>query len=599
MAKQEHTTSIKSKLKLLPDKPGVYKYFDENGTIIYIGKAKSLKKRVSSYFNKKVFENRKTKILVSKIHDLNVTVVPSELEALLLENSLIKEFQPKYNINLKDDKSFPLIKISKERFPKIYAMRNPLKDGSTYYGPYASVKMMNVVLELCKQLYPIRNCNLNLTDKNIQAKKFKVCLEYQIGNCKGACEGLETEEEYMESIRHIKHILRGNLKEVKVHLKDSMERAASNWQYEEAERFRKKLSLLDNYQNRSTVVNPRIDQVDVLNLVETDRYAYVNYMHISSGIVVQSRNFEIKKKLDEDKEAIIERVYAEINNYNSIRTETLVPFKLKLEGTFNVPLKGDRKKLLDLSLRNAKIYAQEKTKHYEKLNPELRTERILSTIQKDLSLKELPVHMECFDNSNIQGAFPVAACVVFKNAKASKKDYRHFNIKTVEGPNDFASMKEVVFRRYKRLIDENMSLPQLIIVDGGKGQLSSAVGALKELDIYSKVAIVGIAKRLEEIYYPEDPLPLYIDKSSESLKIIQQMRDEAHRFGITHHRNRRSKGTVISSLTSIKGIGNETAADLLRTFKSVAKVKKASFEELAAEIGPAKAQLIISHFHAK
>ncbi|MFY0644820.1 MAG: excinuclease ABC subunit C [Bacteroidia bacterium] len=592
-------SSIKSKLKLLPDKPGVYKYFDEAGTVIYIGKAKSLKKRVSSYFNKKAFENRKTKILVSKIRDLNVTVVPSELEALLLENSLIKEFQPKYNINLKDDKSFPLIKISKERFPKIYAMRNPVKDGSTYYGPYASVKMMNVVLELCKQLYPIRNCNLNLSEKNIQAKKFKVCLEYQIGNCKGACEGLETEEEYLDSIRHIKHILRGNLKEVKLHLKQLMANAAASWQYEEAERYKKKLELLENYQNRSTVVNPRIDQVDVLNLLETDKYAYVNYMHVSRGIIIQSRNFELKKKLDEDKAAILERVYAEVNSYNSERAETLIPFKLSIDGEFKVPLKGDRKKLLDLSLRNAKFYAQEKTKQYEKLNPDLKIDRILSTIQKDLNLKDLPTHMECFDNSNIQGAYPVAACVVFKNAKASKKDYRHFNIKTVEGPNDFASMKEVVYRRYKRLIEEKASLPQLVIVDGGKGQLSSAVEALKDLGIYTKLAIVGIAKRLEEIYYPEDPLPLYIDKSSESLKIIQQMRDEAHRFGITHHRNRRSKGTVISSLTSIKGIGKETAADLLRVFKSVNKVKKASFDELAQQIGPSKAQLVISHFNGE
>ncbi len=599
MSKDKGIPPFKAKLKLLPDEPGVYKFLDVNGEVIYIGKAKSLKKRVSSYFNKQAFENRKTKVLVSKIKDLNVTVVPSELEALLLENSLIKEFQPKYNINLKDDKSFPLIKITNERFPKIYPMRNPIADGSEYFGPYASVKLMHVVLELCKQLYPIRNCNLNLSQKNIDAGKFKVCLEYQIGNCKGPCEGLESEDEYNESIQHIRHILRGNLKEVKVHLKEKMDRAAGNWQYEQANRFKKRLEQLENYQARSTVVNPRIHQVDVINVYSTLRYAYVNYMHISNGIIIQSRNFEIKKKMDEDDMKILETIYAELRAYDRNTTQTIVPKNLELEGEFIVPKQGDRKKLLDLSYRNAKTYAQEKTKQYEKLNPELRVERILTTIKQDLSLKELPYHMECFDNSNLQGSYPVSACVVFKNGKPSKRDYRHFNIKTVEGPNDFASMKEVLLRRYGRMIKEEEKLPQLIIVDGGKGQLSSAVEALKELDIYGQTAIVGIAKRLEEIYYPEDPLPLYIDKKSESLKIIQHMRDEAHRFGITHHRNRRSKGTVISELTSIKGIGQETAADLLRTLKSVAKVKKTSKTELSLIIGPAKAELVYNHFHAK
>lgn len=593
----EEKAPYHKKLKLLPDEPGVYKYFNQAGDIIYIGKAKSLKKRVNSYFNKQQFENRKTKVLVSKIFDLNVTVVPTELEALLLENSLIKEFQPKYNINLKDDKSFPLIKITKERFPKIFPIRNPVKDGSEYFGPYASVRMMKVVLDLCKQLYPIRNCNYQLSKKNIEAKKFKVCLEYQIGNCRGACEGLESEDEYMDSIAHIKYILKGNLQEVKSHLKMLMKNAADNWNYEEAERYKKKLDLLNNYQSKSTVVNHRINDVDVLNVYNQEKYAYVNFMRVSGGIIIQSKNFELKKKMDEDESELLERVYAEIKTLNNETVEVISPLQLDIEGNFVIPKSGDRKKLLDLSLKNAEWYAKEKTKQYEKLNPELKTERILKTIQSDLKLKDLPVHMECFDNSNIQGAYPVSACVVFKNAKPAKKDYRHFNIKTVEGPNDFASMYEVVSRRYKRLIDEGIDLPQLVIIDGGKGQLSSSVQALKDLGIYNKLAIVGIAKRLEEIYYPEDPLPLYIDKKSQSLKIIQQMRDEAHRFGITHHRNKRSKSTIISKLTEIKGIGDETAAELLRHFKSVAKVKKADEAEIASVIGPAKAKLITTYFN--
>ncbi len=596
MAKLSKIAPIKNKIKILPEAPGVYKYFDVDGTIIYIGKAKNLKKRVSSYFTKNHYENRKTKILVGKIWNVNVTVVPTEMDALLLENSLIKEFQPKYNINLKDDKSFPLIKITKERFPKIYPMRNPLKDGSSYFGPYANVKLMKIVLDLCKQLYPTRNCNYTLSDKNIKAKKFKVCLEYQIGNCRGACEGLETEEEYNESIKHIKHILRGNLREVKDHLKSKMDRASADWQFEEAEKYKKRLDILDKYQSRSTVVNHRINDVDVLNISENERYAYINYLRISGGIIIQSKNLELKKKMDESTEKLLEIAYGEISSFNQSTEEIIVPIPLHLEGNFIVPSAGDKKKLLQLSKRNAELYSIEKTNQYEKVNPDLKVERILSTIKKDLRLKDLPVHMECFDNSNIQGAFPVSACVVFKNGKPSKKDYRHFNIKTVEGPNDFASMYEALTRRYKRMLDEKQSLPQLIIIDGGKGQLSSSVSALKDLNIYGQIAIVGIAKRLEEIYYPDDSLPLYIDKKSESLKVIQHMRDEAHRFGITHHRNRRSKGTIVSKLTQIKGIGDETAAELLRVFKSVSKIKKTPVEELGAIVGPSKASLIKNFF---
>lgn len=596
MAKSIIIAPIKNKVKILPDAPGVYKYFDKEGKILYIGKAKSLKKRVSSYFNKKQHENGKTRILVSKIWDVNITVVPTEMDALLLENSLIKEFQPKYNINLKDDKSFPLIKITKERFPKIFPVRNPKKDGSTYFGPYSNVRLMKIVLELCKQIYPTRNCTYNLSKANIEAHKFKVCLEYQIGNCKGACEGLESEEDYLESINGIKNILRGNLKEVKDHLKYKMERASADWQFEEASKYQKKLEILDKYQSRSTVVNPRISDVDVLSIAQNDQYAYINYLRISGGVIIQSKNMEMKKKMDETTEKLLEMAYGDIIEDQRETTEIIVPIPLPLEGNFIVPISGDKKKLLQISYKNASLYMLEKSNQYEKLDPQIKIDRLLSAIKNDLRLTELPYHIECFDNSNIQGAFPVSACVVFRDGKPSKKDYRHFNIKTVEGPDDFASMYEALTRRYSRMVAEEQSLPQLIVIDGGKGQLSSSVKALEDLGLYGKIAIIGIAKRLEEIYYPGDSLPLYIDKKSESLRVIQFMRDEAHRFGITHHRNRRSKGTIATKLTEIKGIGQENASLLLRTFKSVAKIKKSSFEEIASVIGPAKAQLVMDHF---
>ncbi len=589
---------IKSKIKILPNAPGVYKYFDSNGTILYIGKAIDLKKRVCSYFNKKHYENKKTEILVRKIWDVNVTVVPTEIDALLLENSLIKEFKPKYNINLKDDKTFPSIKITNERFPKVFSVRKTIKDGSTYYGPYTNIKLMRIVLELCKKIYPIRNCNFNLSEKNIAGGKFKVCLEYQIGNCKGACEGLESEEEYLESIKGIRNILRGNLKEVKDHLKNKMEQASINWKYEEAGKYKQKLDVLTNYQSRSTVVNPRINDVDVYNITQNDRYAYINYLRIARGIIIQSRNMELKKKMNESTELLLETALGDIKN-SDMTTETaeiIVPIPLTISGDYTIPKGGDKKKLLELSYKNALLYMKEKTNQYEKLDPDLKKERLLSTIQKDLRLKDLPVNMECFDNSNLQGSFPVSACVVFKNAKPNKKEYRHFNIKTVEGPNDFASMYEALTRRYSRLIEQKHSLPQLIVIDGGKGQLSSSVKALKDLGIYRKVAIIGIAKRLEEIFYPEDNLPLYLDKKSETLRVIQHMRDEAHRFGITHHRNQRSKGTIASKLTEIKGIGNETAAELLRTFKSVARIKKSTLDEITKVVGPSKASIIVNYY---
>lgn len=598
MAKPNIIAPITDRLKILPNAPGVYKYFDKNGGLLYIGKAKDLSKRVNSYFNKNQYENHKTKVLVSKIWDVNVTVVPTEMDALLLENSLIKEFQPKYNIALKDDKTFPLIKITRDRFPKVFPTRNPIKDGSKYFGPYANVRLMKIVLELCKKIYPTRNCTYTLSEKNIAARKFKVCLEYQIGNCKGACEGLESEEEYQESIQGIKNILRGNLKEVKDHLKYKMERAAADWQYEDAAKYKTKLEVLDKYQTRSTVVNPRINDVDVLNIAQNERYAYINYLRISGGIIIQSRNLEMKKKLDESTENLLEIAYGEVGKLNkdAETEEIIVPTRMPLEGNFIVPISGDKKKLLQLSYRNAQLYMQEKTNQYEKLDPELKVERLMIKIKTDLRLKDLPVHMECFDNSNIQGAFPVSACVVFRNGKPSKKDYRHFNIKTVEGPDDFASMYEALTRRYKRMIEEKQPFPQLIVIDGGKGQLSSSVKALKDLGIYGQIAIVGIAKRLEEIYYPGDSMPLYIDKKSESLRVIQHMRDEAHRFGITHHRNRRSKETIVSKLTEINGIGDETAAELLRVFKSVARIKKTNVDDLASVVGPAKASLVANYF---
>lgn len=596
MAKSTTIAPIKNKVKILPDAPGVYKYFDKEGKLLYIGKAKSLKKRVSSYFNKNKYENGKTRILVSKIWDVNITVVPTEMDALLLENSLIKEFQPRYNINLKDDKSFPLIKITKERFPKIFPVRNPKKDGSTYFGPYSNVRLMKIVLELCKKIYPTRNCTYNLSKANIDAHKFKVCLEYQIGNCKGACEGLESEENYLESISGIKNILRGNLKEVKDHLRNKMERASADWKFEEASQYQQKLEILDQYQNRSTVVNPRINDVDVLSIAQNDKYAYINYLRISGGVIIQSKNMEMKKKMDETTEELLEIAYGDVIEDERETTEIIVPVRLPLEGNFIVPISGDKKKLLQISYKNASLYMQEKSNQYEKLDPQVKIDRVLSAIKNDLRLTELPYHMECFDNSNIQGAFPVSACVVFRDGKPSKKDYRHFNIKTVEGPDDFASMYEALTRRYSRMVAEEQPLPQLIVIDGGKGQLSSSVKALADLGLYGKIAIIGIAKRLEEIYYPGDSLPLYIDKKSESLRVIQFMRDEAHRFGITHHRNRRSKETIATKLTEIKGIGQENASLLLRTFKSVAKIKKSSFEEIASIVGPAKAQLVMDHF---
>ncbi len=594
----DESGNIKQLLARLPDLPGVYKYFDEQNTIIYVGKAKNLKKRVTSYFAKQ-HDNRKTNVLVSRIRDIQFTIVDSEWEALLLENTLIKEFQPRYNISLKDDKSYPFIKITKEAFPKVYPMRNPVRDGSEYFGPYANKKMMQAILELIQKLYPTRNCSLALTPKSIAAGNFKVCLEYQIGNCKGPCQAFQSQEDYLQSIANIRHILRGNLAEVKRHIRQKIEEAVKELAFEVAHEYKEKLDSLEMFQTKSTVVNTKINNVDVFGMAGSEHTAFINYLRVADGMIIQSQNLEIKKKIDETDEEILLNAIAQFKNTNIGESEEfIVPFKLDIDVDFpiTVPGMGDKKKLLELSLKNALYLKQERQLSAEKLDPDLRMDRILGTMQKDLRLTKPPTHIECFDNSNIQGTNPVSACVVFKNAKPSKSDYRHFNIRTVVGPDDFASMREVITRRYSRMLAENTPLPDLIVVDGGKGQLSSAVEALKELGIYGQVPVIGIAKRLEELYYPNDPLPMYLDKKSETLKIIQQMRDEAHRFGITHHRNRRSKGFAISSLTEIEGVGEKTTDILLKHFKSVKKIKEATEEELKELIGPKLAKAIYSYF---
>lgn len=594
-------TPLKQIIYKLPDKPGIYKYFDTEGTILYIGKAKNLKKRVSSYFNKQQFENRKTAILVSKIAKIDFTVVNTEIDALLLENSLIKEFKPKYNINLKDDKSFPVIRITNERFPKVYAMRNPIKDGSEYFGPYSSPRVMHIVLDLVKQLYPIRNCNYALTEKNIEAHKFKVCLEYQIGNCKGACEGLETEAEYMESIKSIKNILRGNLGEVRNHLKEQMILASEALKFEQAEIFKNKLEMLKNFQAKTMVVSQSIHNVDVFTISTSQQFAFVNYLKIANGMIIQTQTIEYRKVLDESDAEILELAVVEMRKrFSSTASEVILPLPIEISDPntkFIVPKVGDKLKLLEISMTNLMHFKKEKLDQYDKTDPELRINRLMTQMQADLKLKSQPRYIECFDNSNIQGNFPVSSCVVFRDGKPSKKDYRIFNVKTVEGPDDFATMMEVITRRYQRLTDEEQPLPDLVIIDGGKGQLSASVEAMKRVGVYGKFAVIGIAKRLEEIYYPEDPLPLYIDKKSETLKIIQQLRDEAHRFGITNHRNRRSKGSLGTELTQIKGIGDETSQLLLKTFKSVKNLKMQSLESLAKVVGNSKAKLLFDYFN--
>ncbi|GLB50766.1 excinuclease ABC subunit UvrC [Neptunitalea lumnitzerae] len=590
---------IALQLDTLPDSPGVYQYYDKDGKILYVGKAKNLKKRVSSYFHKN-HEYGKTRVLVKKIADIKHIVVPTETDALLLENNLIKKYQPRYNVMLKDDKSYPWLCIKNERFPRVFSTRNVIRDGSEYFGPYTSVKTVRVLLDLIKGLYPLRTCNYDLSREKIDAGKYKVCLEYHLGNCKGPCEGYQSVQEYDNQIKAIREIIKGNFKDSLQHFKKQMKELAADMQFEEAQKIKEKIEVLENYQAKSTVVNPRISDVDVFSIVSDESYGYVNFLQVSYGSIIRSHTIEMKKKLDETDEELLALAIAEIRNrFHSQSKEILVPFEVAIGemARITIPKLGDKKKLLELSERNAKFYRLERFKQVKVTDPDRHVNRIMAQMKKDLRLSVEPRHIECFDNSNIQGTNPVAACVVFKNGKPSKKDYRHFNIKTVEGPDDFASMEEVVFRRYKRLLEEGEPLPQLIIIDGGKGQLSSALKSLDLLGLRGKIAIVGIAKRLEEIFYPGDSIPLYLDKKSESLKVIQYLRNEAHRFGITFHRNKRSKAAINSELEAISGIGEKTIEDLLRAFKSVKRVKEASLEQLIAVVGASRAKKVYEHFH--
>ena len=592
--------TIKTIVKSLPHRPGVYRFYDKEEKVIYVGKAKNLHKRVASYFNKE-HESGKLRLMVKKIENIEVVVTENEQDALLLENNLIKKLQPRYNVMLKDDKTFPWICIKKEPFPRVFSTRQVKKDGSEYYGPYASVRMMRTLLETIRRLYPLRTCSLKLSQANIQKKKFKVCLEYHIGNCKAPCVGKQTEQEYNEMIGQIRSIIKGNLSEVIDNLKSLMHRFAEEMEFEQAQIIKEKLEILENYKSKSTIVNPRISNVDVFSVIDEPGRAYVNYLKVMNGAIVQAHTVEIRKKLDEQAGEILSYALVDFRNrFDSSAPEVIVPFMPEVvpEGLkITIPKQGDKKQLLELSERNAKYYRLEQLKQQEIVDPEKYKKRILETLQRDLRMNVLPVQIECFDNSNFQGSYPVASMVQFYNAKPNKKEYRHFNIKTVEGPNDFASMEEIIYRRYHRLLEEKKPLPQLIIVDGGKGQLSSAVKSLKKLGLYGKITIVGIAKRLEELYFPNDPLPLYLDKKSESLRLIQKLRDEAHRFGITHHRKRRQKGSLKSELTAIPGIGPDTAKKLLWKFKSVKKVKAATQEELREVVGKAKAKIVFEHFH--
>ncbi|HET8887068.1 MAG TPA: excinuclease ABC subunit UvrC [Salinimicrobium sp.] len=591
--------SIEVQIQSLPSSPGVYQYYDKDGKILYVGKAKNLKKRVSSYFNKN-HGSYKTGLMVRKIVTIKHIVVATESDALLLENNLIKKYQPRYNVLLKDDKTYPWICIKNERFPRVFPTRKLVKDGSEYYGPFTSFKTVNTLLDLIKSLYPLRTCNYDLSEEKIRAGKYKVCLEYHLGNCKGPCEGLQSQEEYDKNIREIRDIIKGNFKEPLLQFKKEMQGFAANMAFEAAQEMKEKIQVLENYQAKSTVVNARITNVDVFSIFSDEGYAYVNFLQLSHGAIIRSHTIEMKKKLDESDEKLLELAITEIRQrFNSMSKEIYLPFKVNVEEGLKVtvPKLGDKKSILDLSLRNAKYFRQDKLKQIKIVDPDRHVNRIMAQMKQDLRLSVEPRHIECFDNSNIQGTNPVAACVVFKDGKPSKKDYRKFNIKTVEGPDDFASMEEVVYRRYKRLLAEEEPLPQLIIVDGGKGQLSSGVKALEILGLRGKIAIIGIAKRLEEIYYPGDPIPMYLDKKSETLKIIQQLRNEAHRFGITFHRNKRSKAALHTELDDIRGIGEKTMVQLLAQFRSVKRIKEASLDELKESVGTAKAAIIYNYYH--
>jgi excinuclease ABC subunit C len=592
------TPDIEVQIRTLPSAPGVYQYYDKNQRILYVGKAKNLKKRVSSYFNKQ-HDSHRIAVMVKKICEIKHIVVSSETDALLLENNLIKKLQPRFNVMLRDDKTYPWLCIKNERFPRIFLTRRVIKDGSEYFGPYPSIKTVKTLLELIKGLYKIRTCKYDLAEGKIQSGKYKVCLEYHLGNCEGPCEDLQSEKSYNKQIEAIRKIVKGNFKDSLNEFKEQMSDLAENMQFEDAQRIKDKIYTLEKYQAKSTVVNPKINNVDVFSIVSDEGYGYVNFLQLSHGSIIRSHTIEMKKKLDETDLELLELGITEIRQrFDSPSTEIYVPFSVEAgeEIKVTVPKLGDKKAIVDLSVRNAKYFRMERFKQMKIVDPDRHVNRLMAQMKEDLRLHEKPRHIECFDNSNIQGSNPVAACVVFKNGKASKKDYRKFNIKTVEGPDDFASMEEVGFRRYRRLLEEEEPLPQLIIVDGGKGQLSSGVKALEKLELRGKIAIVGIAKRLEELFYPGDKYPLYLDKKSETLKVIQQLRNEAHRFGITFHRDKRSKNALGTELEEIEGIGEKTAVSLLKEFRSIKNIKVASKKELVRIVGEAKASLIQAHY---
>ena len=593
---------LQEKVSILPEKPGVYQFFDKNDTIIYIGKAKNLKKRVKSYFTKNS-TNAKTLLLIKLIQDVNHIVVNTEIDALLLESNLIKKHKPKYNILLKDGKSYPWICIKNEAFPRIYSTRNIIKDGSQYFGPFISHRLVRTMLKMFIKLYKIRTCKLNLSKENINKKKFKVCLEYHIKNCKAPCVGKQSLEEYSQNINDIKKILKGRVHKVISYLKKEMSTFAENLEFEKAQIQKEKINLLENYQSKSTIVNPLLNNILVFSIIEDEKISYVNSLKIANGKIIKIQSYEIKRKLEETTKEILTQVITTIlqtNKQDAINLhEILVPIEINYPDdriTVRIPKIGDKKKLLELSEKNLKYFRLEKQKIKHNIDPNKNINRVLSTMQKDLKLQKLPIHIECFDNSNTQGTNPVSACVVFRNGKASKKDYRKFNIKTVKGIDDFASMKEVVLRRYSRLIKEKEKLPQLIIIDGGKGQLSSAVESLKKLNIYKKIKIIGIAKRLEEIFFPEDPVPIYLDKNSETLKLIQRARDEAHRYSITFHRAKRNKKMLETELIKIKGIGEKTALSLITKYKSIKNIKTKNIKELELLIGASKTKIIANYF---
>jgi len=596
----EVSDHIKSILKALPEKAGVYQFFDENGSILYVGKAKVLKNRVTSYFNKIKHDSIKTKLMVKKIRDIKYSVVETESDALLLEDSLIKKFKPRYNILLKDDKSYASIVIKNEPFPRVHSTRQILNDGSTYFGPYTSGKSLYSILDLIKELYPLRTCTLNLSKANIQAKKFKVCLEYHLGNCLGPCVGKQREEEYQQGIQHIKRIIKGEYLEAVKNLKKDMLHLASEQKFEQAQQLKERIQTLENFQAKSTIVNTDIDNVEVFSIASDAQSTYANYMHVMRGSIVHVYTAEVVRQLDETDEEVLAFVIRSFRKrMDSQAKSALIPIEIneKIPGVeLHVPQRGDKKKLVDLSLKNANHFLLEARKRAAFLDPERNTQRILETMKKDLRLSELPVHIECFDNSNIQGTNPVSACVVFKNAKPSKSDYRIFNIQSVVGPDDFASMREAIYRRYSRLIQEEQPLPQLLIIDGGKGQLSSAMESLDLLGLRGKIAVIGIAKRLEEIFFPGDSIPIYLDKRSESLKIIQHLRNEAHRYGLSKHRQRRSKGAIHSELENIAGVGKKTIEKLLQHFSSVSRIKQATQKEIEQVVGEKIAEKIKNYF---